>query len=273
MKILSFDTSSHQIALCLMSDSQVTAADVIESPPTKRQESAAMLLPSIDSILKKSGWSKHELDCLVVGQGPGSFTGIRTAVVTARTLAQALRLPLVGINVLDCYAFEVELPAVVVISAGRGHFFFAAFERGRDGERLTEPIVPPSHGTVQVVEDVLSDKRLQSFTMWADDESREKLGDSGHAFEPLPALANVAVSQARIASARLALRISTLGSTIEEAEESSSPQTKDGKNERTKSHLRDMLIKEFPYRKIEPLYLRGASVTLKETDGKKTACN
>ena len=55
-----------------------------------RQHAVSMLMPGIDEIVNEARWDKRQLDCLVVGQGPGSFTGIRTAVVTARTLAQGL---------------------------------------------------------------------------------------------------------------------------------------------------------------------------------------
>jgi tRNA threonylcarbamoyl adenosine modification protein YeaZ len=93
-----------------------------------RQQMATSLLPVIDAALIEARWQRSDLECIVVGTGPGGFTAIRTGVVTARTLAQALNLPLVPVSLLQMYASVCQLPCAIVLAAGKDHFFVAAYE-------------------------------------------------------------------------------------------------------------------------------------------------
>lgn len=61
------------------------------------------LLPAIDDFLRERSWDLKEIGRLGVGHGPGSFTGLRIGVVTARTFAQGLNIPLVGVSSLAPY--------------------------------------------------------------------------------------------------------------------------------------------------------------------------
>ncbi len=101
---------------------------VSEVDSQTRQEAVAALMPSIVDLMKQSGWNKSDLDCVVVGEGPGSFTGVRTGIVTGRTIAQGLQLPLLAVSLLDCYASVAELPAAILLSAGRGRYFVAGYD-------------------------------------------------------------------------------------------------------------------------------------------------
>ncbi len=94
-----------------------------------RQEVATALMPLVDEAFEQTGWSRTELDGIVVGVGPGSFTGIRTGVVTARTLAQSMNLPLIPISLLEVYASEIELPSGLIMAAGKGHYFIGGYEQ------------------------------------------------------------------------------------------------------------------------------------------------
>lgn len=77
------------------------------------------LVPLIKSLLSHTGISKKELNAIAVSQGPGSYTGLRIGVSTAKGLAYALDVPLIGIDTLDaiakghlagCLANEVVIP-------------------------------------------------------------------------------------------------------------------------------------------------------------------
>lgn len=193
-----------------------------------------MLVPSIEHALVESGWPKSSLSCLVVGLGPGSFTGIRTAIVTAKTLAQALALPLLGVSYLQCLGWQGRPPLAVVLSGAPGSFFIAAY--GQAGEEQ----VAPAYSTQAEVEDL-----LRPFERWiADEPAAGSFQARGRECEPLPVLENIAVTQAQIALDRLSLRV---------------PQ-------RLSAEERQKLAEEYSWRQVEPLYLRGPSVTVKKSN-------
>ena len=237
MRILAFDTSTPVINLCLMDSGRVVIDREIPPAAANRQEAVTMLLPSIDTAFKEAGWDKQSLMCLVVGQGPGSFTGIRTAVVTAKTLAQALKLPLLGVSSLECYARQAQAAVAVLLSGAPGFFFAAGYSA--DGEAQEPPAYLSLDAAVQT---------FKPFSRWlVDDVVRQQLGPQVSHCEPLPVLKNIAVMQAQIAQDRLSLKV------------------RDGLS----SQERAQLAEEFTWRHVEPLYLRSPSVTVKKSNANK----
>jgi len=237
VRLISFDTSGNELFLCLMQDGQVVAEKVVEPSGGNRQQAAALLIPAIDDACKEVQWEKKQVAALVVGQGPGSFTGVRTSIVTARSLAQALNLPLLGVCKLECVASQLPKPAAGVLSGAPQHYFVAGYE---DAEHnLLTPSLPPSYLN-------LSDLvvKLKPFKHWvADPQALETLSGSLPSGESLPVIKNIAVTQAQIAWNRLSLKAKEMPG-----------------DERR-------LAQEFPWHQVEPLYLRGASVTIKKTHG------
>ena len=239
MRLLSFDTSTPDIFLALSEDGKVAYEKIIgtepgsaafqaaSTGPPNRQQAVSMLIPSIEAALTDLDWPRSSLDCVVVGVGPGGFTGIRVAVVTARTLAQALRLPLIGLSSLDCLAYEATRPTAVVVSAHAKHYYVAGYR----AETLT-PVVGPHYATEGDLPALIKD-----FDRIVADEPTRLIFDS---MEMLPTLKNIAVTQLQIAFDRLSLTMSS------------------GKVDRKD------LAEAFPYSKVEPLYLRGASITVKK---------
>jgi tRNA threonylcarbamoyladenosine biosynthesis protein TsaB len=101
--ILLLDTSSDYgvIALCdETAGCAVRSAVVFEG----RRTLSRQLLGRIDTLLRSDGLTLHNLSSLAVGLGPGSFTGLRVGVTTAKILAQARDLPLCGVETLAAYA-------------------------------------------------------------------------------------------------------------------------------------------------------------------------
>jgi len=95
------------------------------------------VIPLLDEILKRNGMAIKDIDGIAVSIGPGSFTGIRVGVSTARGLAQSLNIPLVGIPSLDGLAFGMETSGELVcpiIDALRREIYTALYD-GR--KRLT----------------------------------------------------------------------------------------------------------------------------------------
>ena len=90
--------------------------------PGERPGHAAHLLALVDELVED--WSAVER--IAVGIGPGGFTGLRIGIATARALAQARDLPLVGVSSLAALAAPHDGPVVAVIDARRGEVFAAS---------------------------------------------------------------------------------------------------------------------------------------------------
>lgn len=92
---------------------------------------AERLMGAIEYCLSEAGVAKAELSLIVCAEGPGSFTGLRIAMATAKGLSLGLSRPFVAVSTLDAYAAEWEgcAPVVVpLIDAKRSRFFYAIYE-------------------------------------------------------------------------------------------------------------------------------------------------
>ena len=101
MNLLAIDTSTEQASVGLLNDDVVTE----RFHPSQRQH-AHFLLPLIDELLSDSSVSLNQLDGIIFGRGPGSFTGIRIACSVAKDLAYAHDLPLFTCSTLSAIAEE-----------------------------------------------------------------------------------------------------------------------------------------------------------------------
>ncbi|BBI31829.1 tRNA (adenosine(37)-N6)-threonylcarbamoyltransferase complex dimerization subunit type 1 TsaB [Cohnella abietis] len=99
--VLSFDTSTALLAVAIVKDG--TLVDSITSF-TERNHSVR-ILSEIKELLNRNGIKGTEIDAIAVGQGPGSYTGVRIAVTAAKTLAWAWDKPLIGVSSLEALAF------------------------------------------------------------------------------------------------------------------------------------------------------------------------
>jgi tRNA threonylcarbamoyladenosine biosynthesis protein TsaB len=113
MLTLAFDTATSVATSALVSDGDVLG---------ERTSRAVRLLADVDELLGAAGAEPAELDRIVVGTGPGSFTGVRMGVAAARVLAFALEVPLAGIPTLDALAAGAP-GARPVVDAGRREVF------------------------------------------------------------------------------------------------------------------------------------------------------
>jgi tRNA threonylcarbamoyladenosine biosynthesis protein TsaB len=141
MRILAIDTSSPISAVCLVDGERVVAEDQIGG----ENRHAENLLPRIQSQLGAAGWTLSAIDLIGVGIGPGSFTGLRVGLATAKGLALATGIPVRGVSslsVLARAALEHSELALIAIDAGRGELFGGAY-RGGAGHPLA--IVLPEH--------------------------------------------------------------------------------------------------------------------------------
>ncbi len=92
--------------------------------------SAKTLAPAIERLMAKNNIEMHSLAAIALLTGPGSFTGLRVGVATAKTMAYALKIPIVEIDTLDVIALQCPIPSasvVAVLDAYRGQVFCAEY--------------------------------------------------------------------------------------------------------------------------------------------------
>lgn len=131
MLILAIDTSAVASA-ALVSDDALEG--VVASFSTEDTRShAEVLAPEIQQLLLDAGISGNDIDALVVGVGPGPFTGLRSGIATARTLSFVWGKPLYGMMSLDAVALEVAESTtatpefLVVTDARRKEVYWARY--------------------------------------------------------------------------------------------------------------------------------------------------
>lgn len=100
MHILGIDTATRVCGVALMNDQELIAEYIQNIKKTHSQR----LLPLIDSLLRDTGVAKNTIEAVAVAAGPGSFTGLRIGVSTARALAQGLNIPAIGVSTLESLA-------------------------------------------------------------------------------------------------------------------------------------------------------------------------
>ncbi len=113
MLILAFDTATDVATSALVSSGEVLG---------ERLSRAVTLLEDVDALLRQAGAHTADVEALAVGIGPGSFTGVRVGLATARGLALALGVPAAGVSTLDALAAGTP-GAVPVVDARRGEVF------------------------------------------------------------------------------------------------------------------------------------------------------
>ena len=134
-RILMIETSTECCSVALSEGAQIVARRVDETP--RRQ--SAMLAPYIVEILHEAGISARDLDAVAVSEGPGSYTGLRVGVSTAKGICFGAGVPLIGVDTLQILACQAEVPAdriVAMIDARRMEVYAASFDR--DGRKCTD---------------------------------------------------------------------------------------------------------------------------------------
>jgi tRNA threonylcarbamoyladenosine biosynthesis protein TsaB len=113
MLILAFDTATDVATSALVSDGEVLG---------ERLSRAVTLLEDVDALLRQAGAHTADVEALAVGIGPGSFTGLRVGLATARGLALALGVPVAGVSTLD--ALAAGAPGALPVVDARRHEVF-----------------------------------------------------------------------------------------------------------------------------------------------------
>ncbi len=139
---LSLDTASDMASVALSREGRLLA----ELTWQCGRDHSRQLLPAIDGLLSREDLTKDDLTAIFVCTGPGAYAGVRAGVSTAKGLAFALELPLVGVGRLEiaAYAFAAAGgPVAAVHRAGRGELAWAAYAADPDWRELVPPRLSP----------------------------------------------------------------------------------------------------------------------------------
>lgn len=141
MMVLGIDTSTPRSSLAIVGPEGARGVISLVAPRGRHET----VLPALEQLGSWTGVDLDQIDGIAVGTGPGLFTGMRVGIEVAKTLAQVLEVPIVGVSSLAALAFAVRTHGgaiAAVIDGRRGEVFMASYRSTDDGvERLTDPAV------------------------------------------------------------------------------------------------------------------------------------
>jgi tRNA threonylcarbamoyl adenosine modification protein YeaZ len=148
--ILYLDTASPRLMLGLsVNGDLVERPDLTCQPCDSHRYHSVLMTPGIQALLQHAGLAPKDVTALAVNVGPGSFTGIRTGVITARTMAQFLHVPVFAFNTFELLAYRHlhhaspplpvgESPSLAIyLDALRGRSYHAALRFDTEGPQYT----------------------------------------------------------------------------------------------------------------------------------------
>ena len=128
MKIAAFDTSSKALTLAILEDETLLAQMTLNI----KKNHSITLMPAIYFLMNSLDMKPKDLDRIAVAQGPGSYTGLRIAVATAKTLAHTLKIELVGVSsLLALVPEQVEGLVIPVMDARRNNVYAGFYQSGQ----------------------------------------------------------------------------------------------------------------------------------------------
>ncbi|WP_393079402.1 tRNA (adenosine(37)-N6)-threonylcarbamoyltransferase complex dimerization subunit type 1 TsaB [Streptomyces sp. LN704] len=137
MLLLALDTATPAVTVALHDGTSVIAS----SSQVDARRHGELLLPAVDRVLAEAGLRLDAVTGVVVGVGPGPYTGLRVGLMTADTFGLALGVPVHGLCTLDAlaYAADIDGPFVVATDARRKEVYWARYADSRT--RVSEPAV------------------------------------------------------------------------------------------------------------------------------------
>ena len=153
MKILSITTSSPVCGVAILENEEIIKEINLENGLTHSET----LMPIIKSTLEEANISLKDIDLLVVDRGPGSFTGIRIGIATAKAFADALNIKTIGVNSLEGLAMNVESEGIIcsLIDAKRENVFNEIVEN-KNGALITKR--EPSFDNIDILLEEIQSK-------------------------------------------------------------------------------------------------------------------
>lgn len=142
---LAIDTAMGGVSVGIIA----TNGHVVSRQVETARGQAAILVPMIQEVVTEAQLTMKDIDLIAVTNGPGSFTGLRIGLSTARTLALALDKPIVGLNTLDVMAkhYDTEGDLLIVLETKRQDFYARYYDS--EANPLSEPFAADASMVVQ----------------------------------------------------------------------------------------------------------------------------
>jgi tRNA threonylcarbamoyladenosine biosynthesis protein TsaB len=137
---LGLDTATPYLSLALWSEEKGLLASFAENIG---RDQAKRIILELDHLFQKANVTPSHLTGLGVGVGPGSYTGVRVGIASAKALAKGLKIPLIGVNTLAAMAYGVLQEGeqgVVAMDARRGYVYAGVFEKRREDVAEVSPV-------------------------------------------------------------------------------------------------------------------------------------
>lgn len=206
MKLLAIDTSNQAMSIAVMENEKLIG----ELTTNLKRNHSERLMPAIDALMTELGLDIQEIERVAVAKGPGSYTGLRIGVTTAKTLAWTLNKELVGVSSLKVLAGNVSLTdqyIVPIMDARRGNLYTGLYQY-REGVLVEAE--PDTHISADKWAEHLSKKEGQ-FILVGEDYSKHQ-----ETFEKqLAERVSIALPQQHVPKASV-LGILSLSSDVEE---------------------------------------------------------
>lgn len=145
MYCLLLDSSNKYLSVGLSQKGKVVDSIFYEA----WQRQSEVMVQEIDNILKRNNLSKNDLSSIVVGIGPGSYTGVRIAITIAKTIAYALKIKVYQVSSLSLLRVDDE-PTVCVFNARSGRSYFGVYQGNKT---LKQDYVGPNEELIKYIEE------------------------------------------------------------------------------------------------------------------------
>lgn len=148
MILLAFETSADFLSVAVASDSEILGYRRVDAP----RKHAEKIVPSIRSILDETGIHRRHIDAVAVSTGPGSYTGLRIGVSTAKGYTMALGCKLIGVSTLSSMVYLPQVPnpesmsLLALIPARADEWYFGSFPQGAGVTHPSEAGIVKSSG-------------------------------------------------------------------------------------------------------------------------------
>lgn len=188
MKILAIDTSTAAMGIALLDEQKVYT----EFITNLKKNHSVRLMPMVDQLFEEVGWQPKEIDLIAVAKGPGSYTGVRIGVTTAKTLSFTLGVPLIGVSTLEAMAYGSNSFSGIIsplIDARRGQAYAGLYKK-TDGvwANLEEDRIILVSEWLEIIKKYNEEILFVGDDVQAHQESLSQLGDK--AFYCAPAFNN-----------------------------------------------------------------------------------
>ena len=179
MKVLAIDSSSSIASAALLDGNILVAEYTVNNKKTHSQ----ILMPMIEELLKKTSIKIDEIDAFAVCAGPGSFTGLRIGIATAKGLAHACNKPLVCVSTLEAMAYNLPYCShliVPLLDARRDQVYGAVYRYNNDN--VDTLIAPCAVSIDEILDNITKTKQKAVFigdgALRFGEYIKEKIGDN-----------------------------------------------------------------------------------------------